>query len=246
MRSIKLSLLLTAVLTVLMVMSGIVTAQQERTRKLHGGFGGFMFGGQLTDISKLNDRLVSTNYTKFQDKFYTLGGGGYGIINNFIIGGEGHGLMARNGDNTTRTHRTTLQGGGGAFNLGYIIFSRNNYWLYPYFGIGGETMTLSIRSRENPPFDDVLTDPNRSSTLKTSGLALTAGLGWDYLFNIGGNERNFGGLGVGFRIGYTYTPFNEGWQLNCSDIGSGPDISITGPFVRMTIGGGGISKQRVY
>ncbi len=219
-------------------------AQEQGGRKLFGGFGGFMIGGQLTDISQLNQHLTAANYTKFSDQFYSVGGAGYGILNNFIIGGEGHALVGRNGDNTSRTHQTTLNGGSGAFNMGYIIYAHKYYWLYPYIGIGGETISLKIRSRENPPFDDVLTNPNRSSTLNTSGMILTAGLGWDYLFNFSHNEKHFGGLGIGIRFGYTYTLFKEAWQLNGADIGSGPDISITGPFVRMLIGGGGISKKR--
>ena len=58
-----------------------------------GGEGYFMMGVQKINIKNLNTILQQYNYPALDENYTSIGGSGYGIVNNFVIGGEGHGLI---------------------------------------------------------------------------------------------------------------------------------------------------------
>jgi len=209
--------------------------------KESGGMGYFMFGGSTIDIDKLNSRLASKGYPKFSDNFISIGGGGHGIINRIIIGGEGHGLISD--ELSSGNYKTFLTAGYGFFDLGYIVFSTGALNIYPILGFGGGGMSLEILRRDSPTFDEVLDNPGRNTELSTGGFLLNVALGADYLLVLGKDEKGLGGIVVGIRVGYTYSPIKGDWDLDGNDISGGPKVGITGPYIRLMFGGGGISKQ---
>ena len=208
------------------------------------GMGYSMFGTSTLDIDALNSRLKSKGYSGISDGFFSVGGGGHAIINNkVIIGGEGHTLL---GDKVTiEKYESSVTVGYGFFNLGYILYSLNQLRLYPLLGIGGGVMNLKIREKPvSLSFDDVLDDPEKSVELSTSGFLMSFAVGMDYLLLLGGDESGRGGLVFGFRAGYTLSPFKSGWQLDEKEISDAPEMGITGPFIRMTFGGGGYNIRK--
>lgn len=201
------------------------------------GRGYFMFGAHFLDIDDLNARLSNLGYTEFPSYFYTIGGGGHGILESgIVIGGEGHALLNRK--ETTGTFNSSLGGGYGFFNLGYAVYKQNDFTVYPLIGIGGGTVTMKITDSEAPLFDDVIADPKRTAELSTGGFLLDLSVGMDYLFRVGTDEDE-GGFMFGLRAGYTFSPSDSDWKMNGNQINGGPDFGVAGPYIRLMIGGGG-------
>lgn len=222
------------------------TAQEMAVHnKKGGGRGYFMFGGSIIDIKSLNSKLDSKGYPKFPDNFISLGGGGHGIIGKVIIGGEGHGLIGRETTGGSKTYKTSISAGYGFFNFGYIVYSTKGLSVYPLLGLGGGGMSFKIVERETiPSFDDVLNNPKRSANLSTSGFLLNLALGTDYLLKLEEDKKREGGLVFGLRIGYTFALIKGSWKMDGIEISGGPEIGITGPYIRLMIGGGGSGKSK--
>lgn len=213
------------------------------TAKEGGGMGYSMFGWSTIDIKALNSRLESKGYSNISDNFISFGGGGHGIINNkVIIGGEGHGVFGK--EVTSGNYKNSINVGYGFFNLGYIVYSVKELRFYPLLGLGVGGMNLKIVEKVTSlSFDDVLDDPKRRVELSTGGFLLNLALGIDYLLKLGEDEKGKAGLIFGLRAGYTLSPFKGGWDMDEIEISGAPEIGITGPYIRLMIGGGGFGKK---
>lgn len=240
----KFAITMGVVVIVSIFLGAIAEAQEVTTSaKKFGGRGYFMVGGNIIDIKSLNLRLEKKGYSKLSDNFISLGGGGHKIIGKVIIGGEGHGLIGR--ETTSRSYKTSIDVGYGFFNFGYIVYSTKGLGVYPLLGLGGGGTTLEIVEKETiPSFDDVLNNFKRSAELSTGGFLLNLAVGTDYLLKLGKDEKGEGGLVFGLRIGYTFAPIKGGWEMDGIDISGGPEIGITGPYIRLMIGGGGSCSGR--
>jgi hypothetical protein len=213
---------------------------QDGVKRIGEGRGYFMVGGSKLNVKPLNNRFRKHDYSSISGNFLTLGGGGYGVFRRFLIGGEGHGYLGS--DASSQAYRTSVMGGAGFFNLGYTMYSENNWLIYPMFGLGFGGVQLEIRERTSPSFDDILNDPRHGSNLFTGGFLMSFSLGADYLMILKEDEKKAGGIVVGIRAGYTFAPMTGDWMLDEQSIGRGPKIGLTGPFVRLSIGGGGYKK----
>lgn len=64
----------------------------------------------------------------------------------------------------------------------------------------------------------------------------------DYLLKFAEDETGKGGMLLGLRAGYTFSPVKSGWNMDDLEISGAPKIGITDPFIRLMIGGGGFGK----
>ena len=240
---VKAGVLFAVVVVVMISFARFSQGQEVATSAKQGaGMGYAMFGVGTLDIKDLNAKLESKGYTAISDNLISMGGGGHGIIKNkVIIGGEGHALVS---EETTSGHHTTRIGVGyGLFDLGYIVYSSKDVRVYPLIGLGGGGLSLRIVEEETSlSFDEVLDNPRRSAELVTGGFLVNLALGVDYLLQLNEDERGRGGLIFGLRAGYTLSPVKGDWNLDEVAISGGPDMGITGMYVRLMIGGGGFSK----
>jgi hypothetical protein len=204
-----------------------------------GGAGYFMLGANSTDIAGLNAALMASGYSAHPRRFFSLGGGGHVVIGRLVLGGEGQTLVGRNAGNPT--HQTTLRGGFGFFNLGYVIFSGEEFRVYPVAGIGAGGIDLEIAERGTASFGEILENPGRSSKLSSSGFLLNVAVGAEKIVRLGGGRR--GGLILGIRAGYVVAPVKGGWELDKSEIAGGPGISLQGPYIRVLIGAGSWGRR---
>ncbi len=207
-----------------------------------GGRGYFMLGPSFVNIDKLNSRLESNNLPKFDNNLFSFGGGGHATIGKLIIGGEGHGLIARDVSNSNYTN--SLSCGYGLFNLGYNFLSFDNFDFYGLLGFGGGGYELNIIEKNLPEFDELLKNPKRMVKLSNGGFVLAGEIGLDYIFDFGPKKEDVAaGILLGIRIGYTYAPFMSEWMVESSKITGGPDLPINGFFIRFLIGGGAKTKK---
>lgn len=217
--------------------------EKAPTAEEEAGMGYSMLGMSIIDIKDLNARLESKGYSEISDNFFSVGGGGHGIINNrLIIGGEGHALLGE--EVTSGNYKNSITIGYGFFNLGYVVYSIKDLRVYPLLGLGGGGMNFKIAEKVTSlSFDDVLDNPKRSVELSTGGFLLNLAFGLDYLLKLAEDEKGKAGLILGLRAGYTFSPFKGGWQMDEIEISDAPEIGITGPYIRLMIGGGGVGKK---
>lgn len=221
----------------------ITTYSQEQKPKerIYGGMGYFMTGGQILSIGSLNKRLEAKGYPGFSSTFTSFGGGGHAIISNFIIGGEGHGVIGS--DKTNENSTLSLNAGYGVVDFGYLIYSKGGLSVYPLVGFGGAGLSLSLSQRTIPTFDEVLDSLKGHVELSTGSFLLHIAIGVDYLLTFGKEEEARGGILIGLRVGATLTPIAGDWKLDEIKVSSGPSVGVNGVYVKLMFGGGGIAAR---
>ena len=236
----------TAVFTVIvsvLLFAAVSRAQESAPEvKETGAMGYSIFGNSMIDIDNLNARLESNGYTKLSESYFCVGGGGHSIINKrWIIGGEAYSLLGE--DITSAGFKGSTYTFQGFANIGYIILAKKGISVYPLLGLGGGAMTLTLSEKAAAySFDDVLTDPRRGTTLTAGGFLINLALGMDYYLKLGENAEGNGGFLFGVRAGYILAPSKSGWAMFDNELSGAPEISMTGPFVRIIFGGGGFEK----
>jgi len=218
-----------------------------------GGFGHFLGGGSLgyfpglTQYLQSSDRLGSA-YTPMRAG-YTLGGGGYGFIGRLMFGGTAafHG----NAVSATDSARVWHSLGSAFFNMGYVIIDRNRWFAFPYAGVGGSGYTLKLRNtaqQQNIAFDRLrpLTAGDSEEYIH-GAIAWDAGISVKYFLITESEEGSHGGMLVGIDLGCSgaYMASSRWKDANGTRM-SGPG-NITGltPYVRVTLGGGGLTRKKV-
>jgi hypothetical protein len=209
---------------------------EKKHEKISGGFGYFSFTEQTLNISALNGYLKQGGYSQINPTQFSWGGGGYFAISNFLIGGEGEGFL--NSKVSSNLNSVNFTGGYGMFNLGYIVYSGKRSILYPTLGAGGAgfTMLIAQKAASNADFKDQLNTPMGSSQMQAGGLILQAQLAWQYTFCGEGKS----GLMIGMKGGYRYCPNTWKLNINGSALNSSPGINMSGAYITLIIGGGGL------
>lgn len=201
--------------------------------------GYLMLGYTKFDIDDLNDRLMSKGNTSFSDDFYSIGGGFlHQSKNNWLFGFEGHFMFCDEKDYSRpgESYKASLMAANGFFDIGYSVVSSEGLNIYPLIGVGGGATWLEIGKKN---FDDILDTPQGNASLTAYNFMFNFAIGTDYLIKIEEKEKNEAGLVLGVRAGYFYAPWNGDWWSDNINITSGPNIGMTGPYIRFMIGFGG-------
>ncbi|MBN2829362.1 MAG: hypothetical protein JXR56_03455 [Candidatus Cloacimonetes bacterium] len=214
----------------LLILSITITLSfAQRTKAVYGGFGWFESGIQLTDLENLNNELKTVYGTDLNETFITYGGGGFGVMKNLMIGGEGKGFQTNSasGNNTS----ITITGGYGLFDVGYVVYHNRKLSVFPKIGFGAGGLTLETADKDSE-FGDALS-LGSTSTMTYDTYLLDAGFGLLYQVS---------NWMLGLRAGYLYALSDDKWVAAEVDLDKGPAINLTGLYVKLTIGGGGIGR----
>jgi hypothetical protein len=224
-----------------LLLASIVLADSHDDEHDNGGKGYFAIGWSALDLGPLNDVLQANGYRRFTEDFLSLGGGGYGVLGRFVIGGQGHGYLGEGRDVALggQNFRSEVSAGMGFVDLGWVLWSSNGWALTPLVGLGGGGLTLQIDALSAPTFGEVLAQPGHRSKLSTGGFLIDLGASFDFLLRRDDGERRSGPL-FGLRAGWVLSPIEGGWELEGRDIAGGPDLGVSGPYVRILLGGGSL------
>lgn len=99
-----------------------------------GGSGHFYTGISSMNLQTVNDFMQSVQLPSFGNTCLNIGGGGFGMFNSFMIGGEGGAIVASSVSNANG--EGSLGVGFGMFNIGYAIPSKSRFLMYPLIGMG--------------------------------------------------------------------------------------------------------------
>lgn len=220
-------------------------AQESSTKNhVYGGVGYFMAGYTVVDLDNVNQSFKTAGYPELKNSAFSLGGGGHFIFNNLIIGGEGHGVIGNTAENNL--YKTAHSSGYGFFNLGYVAYNSPSFNIYPLVGFGGGGMTVYMFEKSNltNSFDAILSDPGRETYITNGGFLMNFSLGADYFIAGEKSGSNTGGFMIGLKAGYILDISNKEWDFNGQKLSDGQNGSVAGPYIRIVIGGGGISRNK--
>lgn len=230
-------------LLILLVVPVAASAQRrmQQRRPLVRHTGSLLIGVQLLDLDVFNNALNNVGrYPEVDETMFTIGAQGMHLRRRFIIGAEGAAAVGPRDDTGDGLYHTRMTGAYGTLNFGYAAVDRNNWLVYPLIGIGAGGIQYSITPTSSSTFNDVLVDPGRSSRMTTASMvvALRAGVQYNFRMRSRRTPMMIGGLSIGLRGGYNFTPLRGTWrEMDAAAITNGPDASLAGPQLVLTIGG---------
>lgn len=222
------------------------TAVSEETKPEREVRGYFMAGGTAFDLDPLNSRLGAKGYSEFSGDLFSVGGGFFTRVSDKVLTGfEGHLLVGEEKSSVIdgKRYSSFLIGGYGFFNTGYLMIENDKVDVFPIFGIGFGGVGVRIGQSS---FDDILDNPHRAAMLSTFSFLVNLGLGADYKIALPGDTADVRFLILGVRGGYAFAPFKSGWYMDDISLSGDPEGGIEGPYVRLTIGGGGNFKLKMF
>jgi hypothetical protein len=210
------------------------------------GVGMFFIGLGLFDFSDLNHHLRANGYEAIGSPLTLIGGEGHAVLpSGFVMGARGGALLSPDGSGPNGLQRS-FGGGFGMLDLGYA-FVHERAWLVSLTGgIGGYGMDIGIGDGQSVPFDEVLQNPRRSSSIGRGGLLTGLTLGVDGRVSLGPARNGQNGFFTfGLRVGALYGPPLSGWSLSHGgDATGGPGPGLAGGFAALAIGFGGGRERR--
>jgi hypothetical protein len=240
----KLKSITTLIFLMFVISIGDVAGEEADSTKVFRGY--FMIGGTAFDIDPLNSRLKTKGYTEFSDEFFSIGGGFFRKASDrVLVGAEGNLLVGEEKSSVigSNNYSSSAIGGYGFLNTGYLVVENDFLDLYPVIGIGIGGIDFKIGQSS---FDDILDNPQGAANLNTFSFLPNFALGADYKIKLPENGTDESFLVLGLRGGYALSLYDRGWFMDEFSLSGDPEGGIGGPYLRITIGGGPISKNRLH
>lgn len=227
-----------AVLILLMISLNVISQENGSTEyKRYGGRGFISAGIYSADVSEMNSALENLGYPTFSGNMLMLGGSAYGVFNRFIIGGEGESLISPKKENDN--YSLALTGGYGLIKVGYMLFRPKSFELYPLLGFGAGALGVNIHEEGTPGnFNDFIANPEMGTGLWNGGLLADFGLKMNFLIGSDKDTNHGSACIIGLNAGYTMKVVDFGWFSYNGELSGGPDLDLSGPYVKLVIGFG--------
>jgi hypothetical protein len=198
-------------------------------------------GAGWFDWSKINERLAAGGYERISEMATLIGGEGHAVVGSrFVVGARGAAILSPDGDGPGDFTRS-FGGGFGMLDLGFALIHTRSLLLTATAGIGGYGVSIDISEESSVPFDEALSNPERSASLGTGGMLGALTLAFDVRVPVGLVKRGQQGyFTMGARAGGMYGPPMGDWSLSADGSAtSGPSQSLLGAYTALAIGFGG-------
>ncbi len=227
---------------VLIVNLQVESQETGYAEKVSGGTGYFTMGYSIDKLDGFNEMFQKNGFPEIDRNGIFMGGGGNFIVNNFIIGGEGGGVIKPSSSNDR--YQINLSSGYGFLNLGYAIFNNKSLLMYPVigFGGGGSSVLITDFNAVSTDFNEILNNPQRQTMLTGGGLLINLSVNSDWFFAATKNDKFTGGWLLGIKAGYIFNINHDKWYLNNTLITNTPTADMSGFYIKISIGGGGIKR----
>ncbi len=159
------------------------------------------------------------------------------IGSRLTVGGNGMAMLypSVQGEEST----VTLIGGGGGFNVGWILYERGPMFGFPFIGIGGFGYNMEVENEGSLVNQGRFFIPP-GETLKINGELIYVDIGVQILRFIAGDSN--GGPVVGITAGFMQKITGTTWEtdegFNLTNL-SNPEMSMA--YIKICIGGGGFN-----
>jgi hypothetical protein len=185
----------------------------------------FSAGLQTLEIDELNGQLEAEGLPTFDDRPVTLGVGLDRQSGSWLLGAEAVMMLAE--EETAGGFERSLDGRFALLEAGYVVPLGGGLRVYPLAGVGLSDLDLTTSQEGSVPFGDLLDGPGPGSEITTGGFVLQPGLGVDLMA---------GGVTVGVRGGWMFSPGEAEWEAADVTVEGGPDVGMEGFFVRASVG----------
>lgn len=201
--------------------------------------GSMAFGGMfMTGISDLKSDLKDAGYPSLLDNAVYSGGLISFGIGKFTLYSSVYSfeMDPRSNDN----YDISLYGYHSTIEFSYDIFEYKGLAVYPKAGIGFGKLNLQICRNESASFDDIITNPDRGTQLRTGSFLVQGGIGVEYFYKM--FDRS--GPVAGAEATYVQDVFPHDWiefmdgRMGTGDteVKGGPDASVSGFQYYLTLG----------
>lgn len=194
---------------------------------------------RVQSLASLNQIMESKGYSAFSNNNLSFGGAFqfevWNVLTEFEANFGGSSPVAN------KDFWVNMNTGNMFLNLGYQFKPFKWLNIYPIAGLGISSLDMDFRSRNLfPSFDELISSPGRQSRVSNIAFATNVGLGIDW-------ETDWGGQ-IGIRGGYVWGPPSNWWSVsnfavdtdddnsNSVPITGGPNIDLSGPYVRVMLG----------
>lgn len=125
-----------------------VLIYSQKTGGVFGGAGHFFVGSTYINFNSLNNYLKSNQLPAFSSNCLNMGGGGFGVIDDFVIGGEGGVVSASKVANVNGN--ADISAAYGMFSCGYVLPIRSKLIVYPMTGLawGGSGLIINYANKK--------------------------------------------------------------------------------------------------
>lgn len=192
-------------------------------------------------LGALDDRLRGAGYEATPRTTWPVGGGTVMFAGGRMLGAEGYWLpeVALAGDDGRRAR---LGGGWGLFQLGFAGRLAPGLVGMPRFGVGGGRLRLELPPPDDvAAFDEILSEPAAGAELTAGGFLMDFGIEFHWVLDFAEDEtRN--GFVVGLRTGWMLALGSWDWEAAGAVVPAGPAAGIDGPYLRLTLGLGGMAR----
>lgn len=223
-----------SVFAVLAILSSPSKSQSTNNSSTFGGEGNFGIRFQHYDFKNLNSSFKSNGLPEITENIVSFSGGGLAYIDHLIIGGTGASYQLLDKDNGT--YKTTVSGGVGFFNVGYMLVNKSNFMFYPILGIGGSTMRIEIYENNKVDFAQLLSNPKKGTIIQNEQFVLDLGFQGNLFLT---KQKTFG---IGLKLGYQVAPTESKWSDSNGTITNGPVTNADGIYTQLQFCFGGFTK----
>ncbi len=214
----------------------ISNAQEQKTdKKLYGGAGYFAFRISNYDFKNLNDVLKANNLKEFNNLSVSYGGGGYGIINRLVLGGEG--FTASSNNQLDTAYKSSMNLEYGLFKIGYLLINNKKLFIYPSLGIGSIQQQIKIVENTQKDFNQQLSNPKRGIELINDQLLIDLGINGNIYLSKSST------VSLNWQVGYQITSSNaNNWRDQTGTIANAPKQSYNAAYAQIGLVFGGFSR----
>lgn len=197
------------------------------------------------------DLAGGTGFSALSSDAYAIGFGGYTPLSRILVGFEWY--YADFGYETSPQGKTNRAETSYAMAMvGLPIITTWRFTIFPYVGVGGGAMRVTLKSRDgggtvslarSPTFDDIILNPGTDSQIMGKYLMFQPGIGLDYLL-LKDDATSRLGITLGLRYGTVITPNRTPWTYRGVEVFGGPTFQPSGGTLRILVGIGGFRMAK--
>lgn len=208
--------------------------------KISGGILHIPFSFLNSSQGPLAQSLVGQGYPAPSDEVLSWGSDITVVVRNFVLSFGTQRNFAQSLSNGTYSmelnHQQTELG------LGHLLYAKRGFLLYPRALFGWTNQNFEVVAQNGSgSFDNGVQGGFLGSEMDRKSYYLGADVGADYMF--GYDETSGAGLCLGLRVGYQHQITSGDWTSYGRPVTDGPDLDLSGLFVRFSIGFAGWHRQ---
>lgn len=197
------------------------------------GIAVFLRGGYIYahDAKEVLNKIAPYEISGFTNNFALLGIEGYYRNNKWIFGLEAS--MGAQKDYSKDKYQAEPYVGAGHARVGYIVYEGKQFWVYPSVGGGASVTSLSVKEK-------ILNKTGKIMNLNLYSPSFDLGINGDLLTaRETKQQKRSGGLVLGFRVGYRFSPANDNWKDDKGDeLGDMPSYRNNAFYITLIAAGG--------